>query len=221
MSAGVDELHIDTKLDPQGTVLRTSRFVSLSILASVAAAFAVAPGAQAADDYFLKIDGVPGESVAGLAKDAIQVKEFSWGAETTVAFASGGTSAGKAAFKEFTIKKNVDSTSPVLLQKLGQGAALPAIELAVRHASATPQPFYMRYCMQPVLIVSQEHAASGDDGSIEETVVFKFAAGSQTFGRQNVSGQVTSSVIGSWNTLTNSASMALAGTGNACATSRF
>ena len=30
---------------------------SLSILASIAAAFAAAPAAQAADDYFLKIDG--------------------------------------------------------------------------------------------------------------------------------------------------------------------
>ena len=200
--------------------MRTSRLISLSILASVAATIAVAPSAHAADDYFLKIDGVPGESVAGLAKDAIQVKEFSWGA-TTAAFGSAGTTAGKATFKEFTIKKNVDSTSPVLLQKLGQGAPLPAIELAVRHAAATPQPFYMRYCMQPAIVVSQEQAASGDDGSIEETIVFKFAASSQTFGRQNVTGQVTSSVIGSWNTLTNSASMALAGNGNPCATSRF
>ena len=221
MSAGVDELHIDTQPEPQGTVLRTSRLVSLSILASVAATIAVAPSAHAADDYFLKIDGVPGESAAGLAKDAIQVKEFSWGTENTSAFTSGGAPAGKATFKEFTIKKNVDSTSPVLLQKLGLGAPLPAIELAVRHAAATPQPFYMRYCMQPAIVVSQEHAASGDDGSIEETIVFKFAAGSQTFGRQNVSGQITSSVMGSWNTLTNSASMALAGTPNACATSRF
>jgi len=200
--------------------LRTSRLVSLSILASVAATIAVAPSAHAADDYFLKIDGVPGESAAGLAKDAIQVKEFSWGAENTSAFTSGGASAGKATFKEFTIKKNVDSTSPVLLQKLGLGAPLPAIELAVRHAAATPQPFYMRYCMQPVLVVSQEQAASGD-GSIEETIVFKFAASSQTFARQNAAGQVTSNVIGSWNTLTNSASMALAGSGNPCSTSCF
>ena len=200
--------------------MRTSRLISLSILASVAATIAVAPSAHAADDYFLKIDGVPGESVAGLAKDAIQVKEFSWGAETTATFGSAGTTAGKATFKEFTIKKNVDSTSPVLLQKLGQGAPLPTIELAVRHAAATPQPFYMRYCMQPVFVVSQTQDGGGD-GPIEETLVFKFAASSQTFGRQNVSGQVTSSVIGSWNTLTNSASMALAGNGNPCATSRF
>ncbi len=200
--------------------MRSSRLISLSILASVAAAVAVAPSAHAADDYFLKIDGVPGESVAGQAKDAIEVKEFSWGAENSVTFATGGASAGKATFKEFTIKKNVDSTSPVLLQKLGLGTPLPAIELAVRHAGATPQPFYMRYCMQPVFVVSQTQDG-GDDGPIEETLVFKFAAGSQTFGRQNVSGQVTSSVIGSWNTLTNSASMALAGNGNPCATSRF
>ena len=114
---------------------------------------------------------------------------------------------GKTTFNDFTIKKNVDSTSPVLLQKLGQGATLPAIELAVRHASGTLQPFYMRYCMQPAILVSQEQAASSGDGSIQETLVFRFGASSQRFTRQNAAGQYTTTVVGNWNTMTNSISI--------------
>ena len=196
--------------------MRTSRLISLGILASVAAAYAGAPGATAAEEYFLMIDGVAGESVAGLARDAIQVSEFSWGAESTSVIGGGGTTVGKTTFKDFTIKKNVDSTSPVLLQKLGQGATLPAIELAVRHASGTLQPFYMRYCMQPAILVSQQQAASSGDGSIQETLVFRFGASSQWFTRQNAAGQYTTTVVGNWNTMTNSISI-LTG----CATSRF
>jgi hypothetical protein len=40
-----------------------TRLVTVA-LASLAAAFAAAPAAHAADDYFLKIDGVSGESVS-------------------------------------------------------------------------------------------------------------------------------------------------------------
>ena len=39
--------------------------------------------------------------------------------------------------------------------------------------AATPQPIYMRYCMQPAFVVSQTQTASGDE-AIEETIVFKF-----------------------------------------------
>ena len=137
------------------------------------------------------------------------------GAESTSAIGGGGTTVGKTTFKDFTIKKNVDSTSPVLLQKLGQGATLPAIELAVRHVAGTLQPFYMRYCMQPAILVSQKQAASGD-GPIQETLVFRFGASSQRFTRQNAAGQYTTTMVGNWNTMTNSISI-LTG----CATSRF
>lgn len=46
----------------------------------------------AASDYFLKIDGVEGESVAG---ETIEVQSFSWGASNPSTVGSGSASAGR------------------------------------------------------------------------------------------------------------------------------
>ena len=61
--------------------MRTSRLISLSTLAAVAASIAVAPSAHAADDYFLKIDGVPGETTQTGLTGYIDIDTFKWSTE--------------------------------------------------------------------------------------------------------------------------------------------
>src|SRR5215207_5063911 len=99
---------------------------TLIALSSVAAVFAVAPAAHAANDYYLKLDGIAGESTVGKTTDAIAVQSFEWGVEntTTIGSTSGGAGTGKAQFNELTVVKNVDSTSPALFQRVGTGQNL-------------------------------------------------------------------------------------------------
>jgi len=204
--------------------MRTSRFLSLSFLASVAAAIAMAPGAQAADDYFLRIEGVAGETPAGKVTDAIQIKSFEWGTENPVTIGSmtGGAGTGKATFGDLKIEKNIDSTSPQLFQKLGQGAVIPSMELVARRAG-TPNPaagIYMRYCFAPVFVAAQTQQGAGGNDTSTETVTFKFGAAQQTYTRQSPSGQPLGNVFASWNMTTNSPAMTIAGS-NPCSSSRF
>src|SRR4051794_30916466 len=107
--------------------------------AAVVAGLASAPMAGAADDYFLKINGVSGDQVVGKVNDAIQVSSFDLGAEndTTIGSATSGAGAGKATFNELTVTKSVDATSPVLFQKLGQGQSLQGMELIARKTGPT------------------------------------------------------------------------------------
>ena len=48
------------------------------------------PNIMAAADYFLKIDGIEGESKADKHKDEIDLQSFSWGATQSGSFAAGG-----------------------------------------------------------------------------------------------------------------------------------
>ena len=45
---------------------------------------------MAAVDYFLKVDGIQGESKADKHKDEIDIESFSWGATQSGTFAVGG-----------------------------------------------------------------------------------------------------------------------------------
>ncbi|MDA0159253.1 type VI secretion system tube protein Hcp [Solirubrobacter ginsenosidimutans] len=193
--------------------MRKSRLITFAATAaSIAATLVVAPMASAADDYFLKIDGITGEATTGATQGVIKVNAFEWGAENkvTIGSTSGGAGVGKASLNELTIEKPVDSTSPVLFQKLGQGASLGGMELVARKAGPTGSQIYMRYSFQPVFVTSQTQTGAGDDG-LTEKLVFTYGAVKQTFVKQTTTGAPGATVFGAWNQVTNSASMLIPG----------
>jgi type VI protein secretion system component Hcp len=86
--------------------MRNSRLITIAATAaSIAATFVLAPMASASD-YFLKIDGVNGETTTGSTQGAIAVNGFEWGAENklTIGSMSTGAGAGKATLNELTIE---------------------------------------------------------------------------------------------------------------------
>ena len=197
--------------------------LALIALSTVAAAFAVAPAAHAADDYFMKLDGVTGETAVGKVTDAIAVESFEWDAEnkTSIGSRSGGAGAGKASFNELKIQKNVDSTSPVLFERLGTGGLIKGMELVALRAGAKGSSIYMRYCFQTVFVTGVHHSAAGGDEGINETVTLAFGAASETYTKQAPSGAPAGNVFSSWNTITNAASMISPDGNNYCAKSQF
>src|SRR5215207_9231737 len=134
--------------------MRKSRLTMIATMASVAAAFAVAPTANAATDYFLEIDGVAGESVS--VKDTTDVQSFSLGAtsNTTIGSATGGAGVGKVSFNSLKITKKIDVSSPALFQRLAAGQVIKSMELVARKAT-NPAP-YLRYCMTNAFVTAQE-----------------------------------------------------------------
>ena len=67
-------------------------------------------------DYFLKIEGVDGESTDDKHKGEIELESFSWGeTQRGTAGHGGGSGAGKVMPQDFNFVKKVDKASPVLL----------------------------------------------------------------------------------------------------------
>src|SRR5437868_4959516 len=82
---------------------------------------------ESMDDVFGKENG----------PQSIEISEFSFGAENTVSISSatGGAGAGKATFKEFTVKKLTDTASPDLFSRLCQGTHYKA-RISIRKSGA-------------------------------------------------------------------------------------
>jgi type VI secretion system secreted protein Hcp len=174
---------------------------------TVAASFAaVAPAAQAADDVFLRVDGITGEHTVGKDSGYIGVEEFSWGTENlaTVGSASGGAGAGKAQFQGLTIKKRVDATSPMFFKQLAAGAHFKSLELVVRKNGSAAAP-HLRYMFQTVFTSKIDVSGGTGEEGTAETITFQFGAASQEFRGQGANGAQLQPVWAGWNQMTNKA----------------
>lgn len=93
-------------------------------------------------DYFLKIDGIAGESVDAKHKNEIQLEAFSWG-ETNQAppAAGGGGGAGKVQIQDFSFTMRLNKASPKLMLACAKGQHLKLATFTARHASKAQQEF--------------------------------------------------------------------------------
>src|SRR5712692_6599716 len=93
-------------------------------------------------DYFLKIDGVEGESQDSAHGKEIQLDSFSFGVTQSGTFgAGGGGGAGKASFNDFHFTMHVNKASPKLFLYCANGKHIPTATLTGRKAGEKPQDY--------------------------------------------------------------------------------
>jgi len=156
-------------------------------------------------------EAIDGESTDSTFTGWFEIKEFSFGIENTlnITSASSGAGAGKADFKEFTIKKQTDKASPILACTCGKGGHYEKVELKLRKSGAkggnTSGDVYLAYDFKLVAVKSVEWSGSSGDDVPEETVVFEYGALKIGYKPQNKDGTLGKLVERSWNKVTNSA----------------
>jgi type VI secretion system secreted protein Hcp len=89
---------------------------------------------MAAADYFLKLDGIKGESVDDKHKDWIQLESFSWGVTNTAHISAGGGGGGRATFSDFEFTAPTTTASPQLFLACASGKHIKTGMLSVRKA---------------------------------------------------------------------------------------
>src|SRR5215469_14676543 len=95
----------------------------------------------AVEDYFLKIDGIPGESQDDKHKDWIPLASFSWGVTEPGAGRGAGSGAGRAKFSGFEFAMLVNKASPELFLSCVSGKHIKEAMLSVRQ----PAPQQLEY----------------------------------------------------------------------------
>ena len=141
-----------------------------------------------AQDIFLKINGIDGESMDAAHKNEIEVLNWSWQVlqDSNMHQGSGGGS-GKATVKDLQFVHNVDRSSPNLMKFCLTGKHIPEAKLTVRKAGGNPLE-YLKITMTDVVITNVQPSGSSSDESLKESVSLSFAKIKQEYTVQNQQG---------------------------------
>ncbi len=155
-------------------------------------------------DYFLKIDGVAGESNDERHRGEIEVQSFSWG-ETVSASSGpgGGGGAGKVQRGDFTVVKRLDKSSPVLMIGCATGQHFRTAELTARKAGGAQREFF-RITLEDVLISAYQTSGS-PDGTAPQTdqITLSFARLAMGYKEQKPDGSLGDEVTGKFDFVAN------------------
>lgn len=138
-------------------------------------------------DYFLKIDGVDGESADGKHKGEIDIESFSWGVvnQGSSAFGGGG-GAGKAQFHDFNFTKRIDKSSPVLMQACASGKHFAKAVFAARKAGGE-QMEYLKFTFSDLLISSFQ-SGPGVGPLSQDSISFNYSKVEMEYSPQGATG---------------------------------
>jgi type VI secretion system secreted protein Hcp len=146
---------------------------------------------MAAVDYFLAIDGIPGESEDSKHKNEIHV--FSWGfgesQAGTMAFGGGG-GAGKVQMQDFTFSMAVNKASPKLFLACATGEHIKKAVLTARKAGKDQQD-YLQVTLSDVLVSSYQTNGDARANALPtDQISLNFGAIEIAYKLQNVDGSL-------------------------------
>ncbi|MBI1745331.1 MAG: type VI secretion system tube protein Hcp [Acidobacteria bacterium] len=121
---------------------------------------------MAAVDYFLKIDGIEGESQDSKHKAEIDVESWSWGESQSGSHAGGGGGgAGKVSMQDFHFVMKVNKSSPKLMLACANGEHIKKAVLVCRKAGKEQQE-YLKITLSDLLVSSFQTGGSGQSDVI-------------------------------------------------------
>jgi type VI secretion system secreted protein Hcp len=129
-------------------------------------------------DYFLKIEGVKGESVDDKHRDEIDVLSFSWGVTQTGTMSHGGGGGeGKASFNDFNFTHHVDKASPALFKACATGEHIKEAVVVGRKSSDVDRGAsqFFKYTFTDVIISLNKEAGDKIRG-VTDSAAFRFAS---------------------------------------------
>ena len=121
-----------------------------------------------AADYFLKLDGIKGESTDEKHKDEIEFDSFSWGVSNEGSMGrGGGGGTGKAQFQDIHFTKQSDLSSPPLMKAAASGEHIAKAVITCRKAAGKGGQFdYLIITMTDVMVSSYQSSGSAGSTSI-------------------------------------------------------
>ncbi len=151
-------------------------------------------------DYFLKIDGVDGESQDKTHKNEIQLLSFSWGETNAGTFAAGGGGgAGKVQMQDFHFVMNVNKASPKLFLACANGEHIKKAILTARKAGKEQQD-YLKVTFSDLLISSFQTSGQADAGNLPlDQISFNFAKVEIEYKEQKADGSLGGTIKAHYN----------------------
>lgn len=116
---------------------------------------------MAAADFFLKIDGIEGESNDSKHKNEIELESWSFGATNSGGHAyGGGGGAGKVVMQDFHFVMAINKAAPKLFLACSTGQHIKEATLTCRKAGGEQQE-YLKIKFSDLLVSSYQTGGSG------------------------------------------------------------
>lgn len=154
---------------------------------------------MASTDFFLKIDGIPGESADGKHKEEIDLESWSWG-ETQGGGASfgGGGGTGKVSMQDFHFTMKVNKATPKLILACADGTHIKEAILTCRKAGGK-QEEYLKYTFNDLLIASYQTGGSGGSDVVPtEQISFNYSKMKVEYKEQKADGTLGGAIAAGW-----------------------
>ena len=149
-------------------------------------------------DYFLRIDGIAGESQDPRHQGEIEVESFSW-SETFLASAAG---AGKVHVQDLHITKQIDKASPLLMLAAASGRHLTSAVLTAQRPGKEPLD-YLTISLGGVMVSSYQTGAPAGQPVPTDQVSFSFRQIEIVYRPQLPDGSPASPVMAGWDVAAN------------------
>jgi len=121
-------------------------------------------------DFFLKVDGIEGESQDSKHKNEIDIESWSWGATNGGdAGYRGGDGVGKVNIRDFHFTTRINKASPKLFEACATGKHIKSAVLTCRKAGGEQQE-YLKITLSDLIVSSYE--SGGHPGSTLPTDQF-------------------------------------------------
>ena len=159
---------------------------------------------MAAVDYFLKVDGIQGESLDSKHKGEIQLESFSWG-ETNLGTApsAGGGGAGKVQMQDLHFVMQINKASPKLMLACASGKHIKQAVLTARKSGKAQQEFLV-FKFTDVLVSSYQTGGSQHAEVLPmDQVSFNFARIELEYRPQKADGSLDAPIKAGWDLKTN------------------
>jgi type VI secretion system secreted protein Hcp len=129
-----------------------------------------------ASDMYMKLQGIDGDSTD--EKHAKWIELISFGVGHSLPMdgtkSKGTRSAGKAVFSDFSVAKQMDSTSPQIADHVARGQHIPEVTIELCRATGE-KSVYMKYVLKDVVISSYSTGASNGGGEPTESLSFDYS----------------------------------------------
>lgn len=154
-----------------------------------------------ANDVYLQIDGIQGESTDDKHKDWIEVSNVVFGVHQPRAESvstAGGHTNGRAELHPVTFRKLADIATPILFQNCATGKTISKAVFEFMRADGDGKPIpYLKIELENVMI-SNYAPNSGNSGTFAEEVQLAFAKLKMTYTKQSIRGGTQGTTAGGW-----------------------
>ena len=152
-------------------------------------------------DYFLKIDGIPGEADHAKHKDEIRVESFSW-AEYNQGYAlygGGGYGAGKTKAADFNFTTAFTKASPKLMARCSSGQFIKKAVFTATKAGKD-QTEFLTFALEDVRVTAYTVYGNESSGAVrpEEQVQLDAQRVQIEYKGKTVGGKEAQAILAGW-----------------------